>query len=93
MKGIGLVIFNSRVHEIRNQSLTSWMRVFLVPACGGLVVSILNGLELLLIILTSFNSLKAVLQPLSKAAVACITLCTHSNSLRPEGPSVEIGNP
>ncbi|KAL5789058.1 hypothetical protein ACOSP7_006007 [Xanthoceras sorbifolium] len=78
---------------LREEPLESiWTRVTFVPACGGLIVSILNELRTALHHSdnTSFNSLKAVLQPFLKAVAACITLGT-GNSLGPEGPSVEIG--
>lgn len=66
-----------------------WARVILVPACGGLVVGVLNWLR------TSIESedgdrVKAALRPVLKAVAACVTLGT-GNSLGPEGPSVEIG--
>ncbi|KAK1576098.1 hypothetical protein Q3G72_010932 [Acer saccharum] len=106
LTGIGVVLFNNGVHEIRDffwdgrpyrgaswlreEPLQStWMRVILVPAAGGFIVSILN--ELRARAHGDSNSLKkAVLQPFLKAVAACITLGT-GNSLGPEGPSVEIG--
>ncbi|XP_031381875.1 chloride channel protein CLC-e isoform X1 [Punica granatum] len=70
----------------------TWSRVILVPACGGLIVGMLN------LIRSSIdgdgggkeNRVKAVLRPVLKAVAACVTLGT-GNSLGPEGPSVEIG--
>ncbi|CAI8587199.1 unnamed protein product [Vicia faba] len=54
----------------------TWKRVILVPAFGGLIVSLLNLLS---------DS-----QPFLKAIAASVTLGT-GNSLGPEGPSVDIG--
>ncbi|KAL3507034.1 hypothetical protein ACH5RR_032416 [Cinchona calisaya] len=108
--GIGVVLFNMAVHEIRDifwdgipDRGASWLReepvevkwrqVMLVPACGGLLVSMLNLLQTSLKesknwILSS--TVKATLEPIFKAVAACVTLGT-GNSLGPEGPSVEIG--
>ncbi|CAJ2633482.1 unnamed protein product [Trifolium pratense] len=59
----------------------TWKRVILVPAFGGLVVSLLN--------LLSNSNLNS--RPFLKAIAASVTLGT-GNSLGPEGPSVDIGN-
>jgi H+/Cl- antiporter ClcA len=65
-----------------------WQRVVFVPACGGVIVGILNSLR---------GSLKkeskedTVQGAILKAIAASITLGT-GNSLGPEGPSVEIGS-
>ncbi|XP_058753034.1 chloride channel protein CLC-e [Vicia villosa] len=59
----------------------TWKRVILVPAFGGLIVSLLNLLSN-----SNFNS-----QPFLKAIAASVTLGT-GNSLGPEGPSVDIGS-
>ncbi|GAU46677.1 hypothetical protein TSUD_254430 [Trifolium subterraneum] len=59
----------------------TWKRVILVPAFGGLVVSLLNFLSN-----SNLNS-----RPFLKAIAASVTLGT-GNSLGPEGPSVDIGN-
>ncbi|XP_057971992.1 chloride channel protein CLC-e isoform X2 [Malania oleifera] len=70
-----------------------WKRVILVPACGGLIVSLLNVLRGALegpIEGMLIYKMKAALQPFLKAVGACFTLGT-GNSLGPEGPSVEIG--
>ncbi|CAK8539069.1 unnamed protein product [Lathyrus sativus] len=61
----------------------TWKRVILVPAFGGLIVSLLN---LLSNSNFNFNS-----RPFLKAIAASVTLGT-GNSLGPEGPSVDIGN-
>ncbi|KAK2665774.1 hypothetical protein Ddye_004348 [Dipteronia dyeriana] len=108
LTGIGVVLFNNGVHEIRDffwdgrpyrgaswlreEPLHStWMRVILVPAAGGFIVSILNELRARAHDDSDSISLKkAVLLPFLKAVAACITLGT-GNSLGPEGPSVEIG--
>ncbi|KAJ8441920.1 hypothetical protein Cgig2_020065 [Carnegiea gigantea] len=72
----------------------TWQRTIFVPACGGLIVSMLNVLR------DAFDvpgqgevvrRIKGVLQPFLKTVAACITLGT-GNSLGPEGPSVEIGS-
>ncbi|KAK4848112.1 hypothetical protein QYF36_009463 [Acer negundo] len=110
LTGIGVVLFNNGVHEIRDffwdgrpyrgaswlreEPLQStWMRVILVPAAGGFIVSILNELRARARDDSDSDSdslKKAVLQPFLKTVAACITLGT-GNSLGPEGPSVEIG--
>ncbi|XP_056169931.1 chloride channel protein CLC-e isoform X1 [Syzygium oleosum] len=68
-----------------------WTRVILVPACGGLIVGVLNavrsGLEE---VGEGGDIVKVGLRPFLKAVAACVTLGT-GNSLGPEGPSVEIG--
>ncbi|XP_011040858.1 PREDICTED: chloride channel protein CLC-e isoform X3 [Populus euphratica] len=90
---------------LREEPLESnWLRVVSVPACGGLIVSILNLLQTTIITssssTTNKNDKKGWLQlPVAAAAAApsflktlaaCFTLGT-GNSLGPEGPSVEIG--
>lgn len=99
LTGIGVVLFNNGVHEIRDffwdgipargaswlreEPLQStWTRVILVPASGGLIVSILNELR-------SLPALRSF-KPFLKAVAASFTLGT-GNSLGPEGPSVDIG--
>ncbi|CAN4112641.1 unnamed protein product [Withania somnifera] len=67
-----------------------WQRVILVPACGGLLVSLLNSFRATIEVSTQGNSVKSVLAPVLKTMAACVTLGT-GNSLGPEGPSVEIG--
>lgn len=71
-----------------------WKKIVLVPACGGLVVGMLNYIRGALNIpvegvLTS--RIKDVLEPILRTVAACVTLGT-GNSLGPEGPSVEIGS-
>nr|GMD13641.1 chloride channel protein CLC-E isoform X2 [Ipomoea batatas] len=71
-----------------------WGRVILVPACGGLVVSLLNFLQTTLDVSIKGDSrsqVKSLVQSFLKTVAACVTLGT-GNSLGPEGPSVEIGN-
>lgn len=90
---------------LREEPLDSnWLRVVSVPACGGLIVSILNHLQTTIITssssTTNKNDKKGWLQlPVAavaaapsflKTLAACFTLGT-GNSLGPEGPSVEIG--
>lgn len=89
---------------LREEPLDSnWLRVVSVPACGGLIVSILNHLQTTIITsrsTTNNNDKKGWLQlPVAavaaapsflKTLAACFTLGT-GNSLGPEGPSVEIG--
>ncbi|OMP03872.1 Cystathionine beta-synthase, core [Corchorus olitorius] len=104
--GIGVVLFNNGVHEIRDlfwdgipyrgaswlreEPLDSvWPRVIFVPACGGLIVSVLNVARDAAS-KVSFGA-KAALGSFLKALAACVTLGT-GNSLGPEGPSVEIGS-
>ncbi|CAK9142834.1 unnamed protein product [Ilex paraguariensis] len=70
-----------------------WERVILVPACGGLIVGMLNMLRGTLEVPTEgilISRIKAALEPILKTVAACVTLGT-GNSLGPEGPSVEIG--
>ncbi|KAG6415893.1 hypothetical protein SASPL_123312 [Salvia splendens] len=72
---------------------TKWGRVVLVPAVGGLIVSILNVIRTSLEDSadgTAMSNIKSALKPILKTAAACVTLGT-GNSLGPEGPSVEIG--
>ncbi|RAL41218.1 hypothetical protein DM860_010012 [Cuscuta australis] len=69
-------------------------RVILVPACGGMVVSLLGFLLTRLDVPFEGDNgspFKHVVQSLLKTMAACATLGT-GNSLGPEGPSVEIGN-
>ncbi|TYJ03202.1 hypothetical protein E1A91_A12G012600v1 [Gossypium mustelinum] len=74
---------------LREEPLNSvWVRVIFVPACGGLIVSVLNSARNA-VSEASYNA-KAALGSVLKALAACITLGT-GNSLGPEGPSVEIG--
>ncbi|GKU96152.1 hypothetical protein SLEP1_g9422 [Rubroshorea leprosula] len=106
LTGVGVVLFNTAVHEIRDFSWdgipsrgTSWLReepldsiwfrVVLVPACGGLIVGLLNAAREA--VARPDNDLRAALRPFLKTVAACITLGT-GNSLGPEGPSVEIGS-
>ncbi|CAI9299183.1 unnamed protein product [Lactuca saligna] len=79
----------SWLRELPNEKM--WMRVILIPTCGGLIVSLLNIFQ------TTFldegdsaDRLKAVMKPILKGVAAAVTLGT-GNSLGPEGPSVEIG--
>ncbi|TYH94010.1 hypothetical protein ES332_A12G012300v1 [Gossypium tomentosum] len=75
---------------LREEPLNSvWVRVIFVPACGGLIVSVLNSARNA-VSEASYNA-KAALGSVLKALAACITLGT-GNSLGPEGPSVEIGS-
>ncbi|XP_004491649.1 chloride channel protein CLC-e isoform X2 [Cicer arietinum] len=91
LTGVAVVLFNNVVHEIRDllwdgipnrgaswlrESPIRWKRVILVPAFGGVVVSLLKLIS---------NS-----NPFLKAIAASVTLGT-GNSLGPEGPSVDIG--
>lgn len=72
---------------------TKWGRVVLVPAVGGLIVSLLNVIRTSLEDSadgTAISNIKSALKPILKTAAACVTLGT-GNSLGPEGPSVEIG--
>ncbi|KAL4572763.1 hypothetical protein LXL04_019546 [Taraxacum kok-saghyz] len=68
----------------------TWMRIILIPTCGGLIVSLLNIFQTALDEGNSGDNLKAVMKPILKAVAAAVTLGT-GNSLGPEGPSVEIG--
>ncbi|KAJ6927866.1 hypothetical protein NC651_011780 [Populus alba x Populus x berolinensis] len=94
-----------RATWLREEPLDSnWLRVVSVPACGGLIVGILNHLQTTIITssssTTNKNDKKGWLQlPVAavaaapsflKTLAACFTLGT-GNSLGPEGPSVEIG--
>ncbi|XP_027118017.1 chloride channel protein CLC-e isoform X2 [Coffea arabica] len=108
--GIGVVLFNIAVDEIRHvfwdgipDRGASWLReepigvkwghVILIPACGGLLVSMLKLFQTAIEEPKNWNlssNVKATLDPIFKAVAACITLGT-GNSLGPEGPSVEIG--
>ncbi|XP_022763847.1 chloride channel protein CLC-e isoform X1 [Durio zibethinus] len=75
---------------LREEPLDSvWTRVILVPACGGLIVSVLNAARDA-VSEASYNA-KSALGSFLKAVAACVTLGT-GNSLGPEGPSVEIGS-
>ncbi|KAJ7967056.1 Chloride channel protein [Quillaja saponaria] len=74
-----------------------WTRVILVPASGGVIVSMLNLLHQRSASAADQDSLpplsaylNSALRPFLKTAAACVTLGT-GNSLGPEGPSVEIG--
>ncbi|GER27937.1 H(+)/Cl(-) exchange transporter ClcA [Striga asiatica] len=67
-----------------------WGRVILVPAFGGLIVSLLNMVSTAVEDGTFMSSFKSALKLVLKTLAACITLGT-GNSLGPEGPSVEIG--
>ncbi|KAK6161635.1 hypothetical protein DH2020_005016 [Rehmannia glutinosa] len=70
-----------------------WGRVILVPAFGGVVVSLLNMIRTAIEDSTDgsfMSSIKSALKPILKTVAACVTLGT-GNSLGPEGPSVEIG--
>ncbi|XP_057781205.1 chloride channel protein CLC-e [Salvia miltiorrhiza] len=79
---------------LREQPIdTKWGRVVLVPALGGLIVSLLNMIRTWLEDSADGNAMsnfKSALKPILKTAAACVTLGT-GNSLGPEGPSVEIG--
>ncbi|OVA15769.1 CBS domain [Macleaya cordata] len=77
----------------------TWIRVILVPTCGGVLVAMLNSLRSALDVIPSqsskgnlllSNNVKAAFRPVLKALAASITLGS-GNSLGPEGPSVEIG--
>ncbi|CAI9776345.1 unnamed protein product [Fraxinus pennsylvanica] len=70
-----------------------WARVILVPASGGLIVSLLNMIRAAIEGPTDgivISYIKSALKPILKTVAACVTLGT-GNSLGPEGPSVEIG--
>ncbi|CAA2974761.1 chloride channel CLC-e isoform X1 [Olea europaea subsp. europaea] len=70
-----------------------WARVMLVPASGGLIVSLLNTIRAAIESPTDgivVPYIKSALKPILKTVAACVTLGT-GNSLGPEGPSVEIG--
>ncbi|KAI4342189.1 hypothetical protein MLD38_026840 [Melastoma candidum] len=102
LTGVGVVLFNNGVDEIRDLFLddipASWLRelpinsirtrVVLVPALGGVIVGGLNWLRGEL--KGGGDEVKSALRPFLKAVAACVTLGT-GNSLGPEGPSVEIG--
>ncbi|WCJ28609.1 H(+)/Cl(-) exchange transporter ClcA [Euphorbia peplus] len=78
---------------LREEPIDSiWVRVVLVPACGGLIVSILNSVsDALDYDNRGTNPFAGALRPFLKAVAASFTLGT-GNSLGPEGPSVEIGS-
>ncbi|KAL8479130.1 hypothetical protein ACS0TY_026111 [Phlomoides rotata] len=76
---------------LREQPIeTKWERVILVPALGGLVVSVLNMARTGLEDSADGSAIRSALKPILKTVAACVTLGT-GNSLGPEGPSVEIG--
>lgn len=76
---------------LREQPIeTKWERVILVPAFGGLIVSLLNMARTALEDSTDGSAITSALKPILKTVAACVTLGT-GNSLGPEGPSVEIG--
>lgn len=65
----------------------------MVPAVGGLIVSLLNMLRSALEDSaggTAMSNIRSAMKPVLKTVAACVTLGT-GNSLGPEGPSVEIG--
>lgn len=71
-----------------------WKKIVLVPACGGLVVAMLNyirGAFKIPVEGVLTPRIKGVLEPILRTVAACVTLGT-GNSLGPEGPSVEIGS-
>ncbi|XP_020681402.1 chloride channel protein CLC-e [Dendrobium catenatum] len=71
-----------------------WLRVILVPACGGVIVGMLNSLRAYLEDPSEGNGtsdVRGALGSFVKAIAASVTLGT-GNSLGPEGPSVEIGS-
>ncbi|XP_074338987.1 chloride channel protein CLC-e isoform X2 [Apium graveolens] len=71
-----------------------WKKIVLVPACGGLVVGMLNYIRGALKIPVKgmlISRIKDVLEPILRTVAACVTLGT-GNSLGPEGPGVEIGS-
>ncbi|EOX98969.1 Chloride channel protein CLC-e isoform 2, partial [Theobroma cacao] len=75
---------------LREEPLDSvWTRVILVPACGGLIVSVLNAARDA--VSKASYSAKTALGSFLKTVAACVTLGS-GNSLGPEGPSVEIGS-
>ncbi|MFQ6635951.1 hypothetical protein Gotur_013008, partial [Gossypium turneri] len=68
---------------LREEPLDSvWVRVIFVPACGGLIVSVLNAARNA--VSEASYSAKAALGSVLKALAACVTLGT-GNSLGPEG--------
>lgn len=76
---------------MREQAIeTKWERVILIPAFGGLIVSLLNMARTALEDSSDGSAIKSALKPILKTVAACVTLGT-GNSLGPEGPSVEIG--
>ncbi|KAL2248789.1 UNVERIFIED_CONTAM: Chloride channel protein CLC-e [Sesamum indicum] len=80
---------------LREESIEAkWRRVILVPASGGLVVSLINMIRTAVeddsADGTVLFNIKSTLKPILKTVAACVTLGT-GNSLGPEGPSVEIG--
>ncbi|KAK8586117.1 hypothetical protein V6N13_130642 [Hibiscus sabdariffa] len=75
---------------LREEPLDSvWVRVISVPACGGLIVSVLNAARNA--VSEASYSAKGALGSVLKVLAAIVTLGT-GNSLGPEGPSVEIGS-
>ncbi|KAK9020625.1 hypothetical protein V6N11_010643 [Hibiscus sabdariffa] len=75
---------------LRQEPLDSvWVRVISVPACGGLIVSVLNAARNA--VSEASYSAKGALGSVLKVLAAIVTLGT-GNSLGPEGPSVEIGS-
>ncbi|KAL0452880.1 UNVERIFIED_CONTAM: Chloride channel protein CLC-e [Sesamum latifolium] len=80
---------------LREESIEAkWRRVILVPASGGLVVSLINMIRTAVeddsADGTVLSNIRSTLKPILKTVAACVTLGT-GNSLGPEGPSVEIG--
>ncbi|KAL0402757.1 UNVERIFIED_CONTAM: Chloride channel protein CLC-e [Sesamum radiatum] len=80
---------------LREESIEAkWRCVILVPASGGLVVSLINMIRTAVeddsADGTVLSNIKSTLKPILKTVAACVTLGT-GNSLGPEGPSVEIG--
>eukprot|EP01018_Ginkgo_biloba_P031875 Gb_04135 [translate_table: standard] len=79
---------------LREQSLEqNWQRIIFVPACGGVVVGLLNTLRSTLESSSEgihLSDVKASFRSFLKTVAASVTLGT-GNSLGPEGPSVEIG--
>lgn len=110
LTGVGVVLFNQIVHEIRDffwDGIPSrgaswlreepieavWLRIILVPACGGVIVGMLNSLRSYLEGPSERNesfNIRGAIGSFVKAIAASVTLGT-GNSLGPEGPSVEIG--
>ncbi|XP_057814939.2 chloride channel protein CLC-e isoform X2 [Cryptomeria japonica] len=79
---------------LRDQTLEQkWKIILFTPACGGVVVAILNTLRNSLETSSAaihMSDIKASFRSFLKTAAATVTLGT-GNSLGPEGPSVEIG--
>ncbi|EPS57347.1 hypothetical protein M569_17471, partial [Genlisea aurea] len=69
-----------------------WAYTVLIPAFGGLLVSLLNMTRTAVEDSTdaTMSGMKSSIKPILKTMAACATLGT-GNSLGPEGPSVEIG--